>query len=257
MSVRCPYDLCDGSGFLTDEETRTAYDCRCRAAKIARARANSLSGTIPRRYRDLAFSRAPITEIDPTVVSAVRQYVDNLEANLDAGRGLWLMGPCGTYKTSLAMLVSKTVSEHGYGVAIYSLPRLLAEIRETFGEGKRSYLELLDRLTTVDLLHIDDLGAEKTSPWVLEQLYSVVNARYEEKRSLVVTTNLNPSELNDQITERTVSRITEMCGDPLPLGGPDRRVEVQVPKFLARRSNTADNSQADPTVEPVPLEERR
>jgi DNA replication protein DnaC len=121
------------------------------------------------------------------------------------------------------MLVSKAALEAGRSVAIYSLPRLLAELRKSFDEDSdRSFLELLDRLAAVDLLHVDDLGAERTSPWVIEQLYSIVNSRYEEERSMVVTTNLQREELVEQIGERTVSRLTEMC-DELPLFGHDRR----------------------------------
>jgi DNA replication protein DnaC len=133
------------------------------------------------------------------------------------------MGDVGTGKTTLAMLVSKAAMEAGRSVAIYSLPRLLAELRKSFDEDSdRSFLELLDRLAAVDLLHVDDLGAERTSPWVIEQLYSIVNSRYEEERSMVLTTNLQREELVEQIGERTVSRLTEMC-DELPLFGHDRR----------------------------------
>jgi DNA replication protein DnaC len=108
-------------------------------------------------------------------------------------------------------------------VAIYSLPRLLSEIRTTFDEtNDRTYTSLLDRLAAVDLLHIDDVGAEKTSPWVLEQLYAIVNARYEHERSIVITTNLERDPLAEQITERTVSRLEEMC-EVLPLWGRDAR----------------------------------
>jgi DNA replication protein DnaC len=62
---------------------------------------------------------------------------------------------------------------------------------------------------------------------VLEQLYSIINARYEDRRSLVVTTNLGHDQLREQIMPRTVSRLVEMCGDPLPLYGHDRRMEVR------------------------------
>ncbi len=81
----------------------------------------------------------------------------------------------------------------------------------------------LDRLAAVDLLHLDDLGAENRTDWALEQLYSIVNTRYEDERSIVVTTNLTPDDLAEQIGARTVSRLIEMCGDPLPLFGEDRR----------------------------------
>ena len=75
-------------------------------------------------------------------------------------------------------------------------------------------------MSAVDLLHIDDVGAEKSNEWVLEELYSIVNARYEDERSIVITTNiLDRDKLCEQITPRTVSRLTEMC-DELPLTGP-------------------------------------
>ena len=150
------------------------------------------------------------------------------DAKLDAGRGLWFMGPVGTGKTTLAMLVSQAALQAGRSVAIYSLPRLLAEIRKTFDEGaERSHLDLLERLAAVDLLHVDDVGAERTSDWVLEQLYSIVNARYEDERAMVITTNLPHDRLIEQIGERTVSRLIEVCGDPLPLYGHDRRMDLR------------------------------
>jgi DNA replication protein DnaC len=133
------------------------------------------------------------------------------------------MGPVGTGKTTLAMLVSRAALKAGRSVAIYSLPRLLNEIRDTH-RSERSHVELLDRLTAVDLLHIDDVGAERSTDWVLEELYSIVNARYEDERSMVITTNLDYDELCEQISARTASRLAEMC-DQLPLHGVDRRVE--------------------------------
>jgi DNA replication protein DnaC len=226
VSPGCPFDICDGSGFVFDDATNTAYDCRCRAQRVARARARNLSAVIPRRYRDVSFDRPPVTEIDPTIVAATRRFAHTIDAQLDAGRGLWFMGPPGTGKTTLAMLVSKAASDAGRTVAIYSLPRLLNEIRDTH-RAERSHIELLDRLTGVDLLHIDDVGAERSTDWVLEELYSIVNARYEDQRSMVITTNILDREaLCEQITSRTVSRLTEMC-DELPLLGHDHRMDLR------------------------------
>ena len=226
MSERCPYDTCDGSGFVFDDATNTAYDCRCRAARIVMAKARSLSAVIPKRYRDVGFDRWPVTEIDPPIVAATRRFADSIDSKLDAGRGLWFMGEVGTGKTTLAMLVSKAALEAGRSVAIYSLPRLLNEIRDTH-RAERSHVDLLDRLTAVDLLHIDDVGAERSTDWVLEELYSIVNARYEDERSMVITTNIVDHEaLCEQIAERTVSRLTEMC-DQLPLGGEDKRTVLR------------------------------
>jgi DNA replication protein DnaC len=230
---------CDGSGFLYDEERRRAYPCSCRPKRLARKRAGTVAGRLPKRFREVGFEREPVVSIEranPHQVRAVRAYVNAVGENLDAGRGIWFTGDVGTGKTTLAMLISKAALEDDRTVAIYSLPRLLAMLRETYDDDARySLSELIDRLCSVDLLHIDDVGAEQTSDWVLEQLYTIVNTRYEDGRALLLTTNLvgrddpdgdgHPAgPLKRQIGERTVSRIWEICGDPLPLFGHDNRM---------------------------------
>jgi DNA replication protein DnaC len=160
--------------------------------------------------------------VAPDQIALVRRYVAQIHDNLDAGRGLWIQGDVGTGKTTLAMLVSKSALDAGRSVAIYSLPRLLAIMRESMStEG--GMLGFMDRLGAVDLLHVDDLGAENPTDWVLEQLYSIVNARYEARRAIVATTNLMPDELSERLGARTVSRLVEICGDLIPLFGEDDR----------------------------------
>ena len=222
----CPHGRCDGSGFVIDEATNTASDCTCRPMRISRAKSRRLEARLPQKYRDVAFERFPVTEMPADVVRQVQRFTRDIDKNLDQGRGVWFVGDVGTGKTTLAMLVSKAALAAGRSVAIYSLPRLLNLVREAMvsPEGK---MDLLDRLSSVDLLHLDDVGAESTTEWVLEQLYSIVNTRYEEERSLVITTNLDPDQLADQIGHRTVSRIIEICGDPLPLFGADHRREYR------------------------------
>jgi DNA replication protein DnaC len=219
----CPYGLCDGGGFVVDEATRVAVPCRCRSQRVERARARSLSAVIPKKYRGASFDRPPVTDMPAPQVQVVKRFVRQIDENLDGGRGLWFYGSVGTGKTTLAMLVSRAALDAGRSVAIYSLPRLLAEIRATFeSDSEGSYVDFLDRLAAVDLLHVDDVGAERTSDWVLEQLYAIVNARYEDERSVTITTNLERDELVEQIKERTVSRLEEMC-TLVPLYGEDAR----------------------------------
>jgi DNA replication protein DnaC len=216
----CAFGLCDGSGLRYDEPTNTAYPCECREQIIARNKAHSLSASIPKLYRQASLDQ--LSQVDPTVVTVARRFVERIDDHHDNGRGLWFMGPVGTGKTTLAMIVSKAALAAGRTVAIYSLPRLLSEIRRSF-DTDGGHLDLLDRLTAVDLLHIDDVGAEQSTPWVLEELYSIVNSRYEDGKSMVVTTNIDDIEkLREQITEPTVSRLMEMC-DELRVEGHDRR----------------------------------
>jgi DNA replication protein DnaC len=220
----CPFNKCDGDGFVVDEVARVARACRCRPQLVSRQHAALLSARIPKRYREVSFDRPPVPQIADPVVRAVRRYVRNLDTNLSEGHGLWFHGPSGTGKTTLAMLVAKVAMEAGHTVAIYSMPRLLSELRTTYrDDAEIQDVELLDRLANVELLVIDDLGTERRNDWVLEQLYVIINARYEEERPLVVTTNvIEPDELAAQVTPRVLSRLEEMC-EMLPLWGKDAR----------------------------------
>lgn len=227
----CP--ICHGDSWVFDANGE-AVACECRAETVRRAHTRGLITTIPRRYAGVAVSDDGQHVADsgrplnfpPAISRSVLKYVRTINDQLDSGRGIWFTGDTGTGKTTLAMLVSREALRAGRTVAIYSVPRLLAEIRGTFDDSSdNSYEQLFRKLTNVDLLHLDDLGAEQQTEWVLEQLYAIVNERYEEGRALVVTTNLDESALTEQIGERTVSRLIEICGDPLPLFGTDRRVE--------------------------------
>ena len=276
----CPLGRCDGSGWLVDEQTDTATPCECLERRKGRALTRRLDGGIPKRFRGVSFDRKPICDLDPYVLRHVRGFVDRLDDNLEAGRGLWFHGDVGTGKTSLAMLVAKTAIDAGRTAAAYPVPRLLATIRQTYGDGSLdTYAALLRRLTTVDLLVLDDLGAERQTEWVLEQLYVLVNERWQDERSVIITTNTaapeqqdlraelraeveelsrarerggSPDRLADVVTRlerlvervseleggtadpisrlrvqvgaRTVSRLIEICDDPIPIMGPDLRI---------------------------------
>jgi DNA replication protein DnaC len=284
----CPLGECDGSTWVLDEDTGEARPCRCRDGRVRQAASGGIGTGIGRRFLEVSFDREPIVSLDPMVLRQVRTFMRSLEDNLDAGRGLWFDGPVGTGKTSLAILVAKAAKEAGRSYAVYPVPRLLAEIKRTFDrDASDSYLGFFRRLCSVDLLVLDDLGAEKQTEWVLEQLYSIVNERWQDRRSIVVTTNipdpdpeapglmlragvrelrevigagrLDRRDLDDlrriverlervtveagaldvagdfdpiarlrrQIGARTVSRLVEICDDPIPIMGPDLRMAAE------------------------------
>jgi DNA replication protein DnaC len=222
----CRLGICDGSGWILGPED-VARPCDCRSRMVARARLRGIDSVIPPKYRGVSFDRPPVTQMDAFVVKRVRDYCEQLGNNLNRGRGMWFFGSSGTGKTTLAMLVSRTALESGRSVAIYSLPKLLSRIRQTYDAeiGEQSYTQFFERLASVDLLHLDDLGVEKQTEWVLEQLYALINERYERQRSLIVTSNLEDDELERQLGTRVVSRLIEICGDPVNLFGEDKRQE--------------------------------
>lgn len=235
----CPLGVCDGSGWILGPED-VARPCECRAQRLARGRGRGVASVIPARYRGVSFDRPPVADMARDmgtrhVVQAARAYVEELDRNIDEGRGLWLMGSTGTGKTTLGMLIASQALAAGKTVGVYFTPKLLTRIRQTYqeAESENAYTQFFDRVTSVDLLYIDDLGSERHTDWVVEQLYAVVNERYENQRPLLVTSNADGDvdrgqrRLEDQIGRRTVSRLVEICGDPLPLFGEDRRVQAR------------------------------
>lgn len=240
----CPLGVCDGSGWILGPED-VARPCECRAERLRRGQGRGVAAAIPRRFRGVSFDRPPIADMardmaSRLVVEACREYASRLDENLDDGRGLWLMGNTGTGKTSLGMVVAKAAIAQGKTVGVYFAPKLLTRIRQTFQEteSENAYAQFFAKLTALDLLYIDDLGAERRTDWVVEQLYAVINERYEQQRSMLITSNAGSDvaagqrQLEDQIGPRTVSRLVEICGDPLPLFGPDRRVQARQPRAV-------------------------
>ena len=235
----CPLGVCDGSGWILGPED-VARPCECRAERLKRGQSKGVASAIPPRYRGVSFDRPPVSDMARDmstrhVVQATQAYIEGLEDNLAAGRGLWLMGNTGTGKTTLGMLVAKSALAAGRTAGVYFTPKLLTRIRQTYqeAESNNAYEDFFRRVTSVDLLYIDDLGSERHTDWVVEQLYALVNERYERQLPLLVTSNADSDvdqgqrQLEEQIGSRTVSRLVEICGDPLPLFGPDRRVEAR------------------------------
>jgi DNA replication protein DnaC len=235
----CPHGVCDGSGWILGPED-VARPCECREQRLKRGRVRGIASVIPPRYRGVSFDRPPVSDMsrDMTsrhIVNAVQAFIDDLDGNLATGKGLWLIGNTGTGKTTLGMLVAKAALAAGKTVAVYFTPKLLTQIRQTYQatDSEDAYEAFFRRLTSVDLLYIDDLGSERHTDWVVEQLYALVNERYENQRSMLVTSNAKQDveegrrQLEDQIGPRTVSRLVEICDDPLPLFGPDQRDQAR------------------------------
>jgi DNA replication protein DnaC len=244
-SPRCLLGLCDGSGFRIDEQTNTASDCPCRPQRVANARGRHLRDRVPRRYTDLSWDRHPLTQLarDPLNADAVRKvkrFCTDIHANLAEGRGLWLMGHTGTGKTTLGYMIAATATQTRHSVLSFNAVALLNRIRDTFDADSRERRgDVIRTLAEVELLHIEDLRVARPTEWVLEQLYLIVNLRYEEQRSIVFTSDIDsdedgplepiPKELEEHIGRRTFSRLLEMCGDPVVIMGTDKRIDPDVP----------------------------
>ena len=151
--------------------------------------------------------------MEPHTVRHIRRFCERIESKLDDGKGFFFFGDRGTGKTTLAMLIAQHALKARRTVAIYPVPWLLSQIRSTYEQdAQHSYVGLMERLAAVDLLQLDDMAVASQTDWTLEQLYTIVNRRYEDRRSVVVTAEVDSHEkLGEHIGHRTASRLFEMC----------------------------------------------
>ena len=161
--------------------------------------------------------------MDPTIVREVQHFCRRIDRHLDRGESLGILGGPGRGKTSLAMTVPIEAMRRNRSVGVYTAPDLMTAIRKTYDDS--SYTQLMESLLAVDLLHIEDLAVPRTNDWVLEQLYTIVNDRYQDQRSIIFTADIESlGELGERIGHRTASRLIDICGEPILMHGEDYRL---------------------------------
>lgn len=115
------------------------------------------------------------------------------------------MGLNDTGKTHLAIAICKSWIEKGVAAKYAFVPLLLDELREGFNkEADSTYTERFKKFCEIPLLLLDDLGAESKTAWVQEKLETLVDYRYMNKKSLIVTTNLTFDEMSPRLSSRLV-----------------------------------------------------
>lgn len=126
------------------------------------------------------------------------------------GESLMLWGEPGNGKTHLAAAIVNELSKKGYIVVFQSVPELLQRIRSTFNsEHKENETQIMRALLECDLLILDDIGAEKTTEWVEEKLFNIIDGRYRKELPTLYTSNLEPKELKNQVGKRSYDRMVE------------------------------------------------
>lgn len=148
----------------------------------------------------------------------------------DLGCGLYIYGGVGRGKTFEASALAKEFNAAGYSVVFATVPGMLSSIQETYGNNDSTIVKTA-RYTTCDVLVLDDMGKESPSQWAIGMLFQIINARYENLKSMVFTSQFALGDLKARMAKRgesesaeaIASRIAETCAI-LHLVGPDRRV---------------------------------
>lgn len=172
--------------------------------------------TIPARYEKVKYEDVP---------ERIRERFRETAAG---GKGLYIHGPVGTGKTHSAFAMKKRWDEiNPTQLAIFwNTGELLADIRAEYDRQSYDKKHTLQKLTEVQSpLFIDDLGSEQATGWVLEQIYTLVNARYMNNLPTVFTSNLSVEQVGQALGDRIASRIVEMC-EVIELTGDDKRLSI-------------------------------
>lgn len=143
---------------------------------------------------------------------ATYEYAEDLPNKLAMGQGLLLFGHPGCGKSHLVAAAAHRAIESGYSVLFERAPKLLMRLRAVYSsQSSASELEMIEALGRVDLLVIDDLGAEKKTEWSEQAIYTIIDERYSKRRAMLITTNLSLEELEQKVGLRTMDRLVGSC----------------------------------------------
>lgn len=222
--------------------TVVACSCRCHALSCTEAREKQRRESRIQALRDDAFDTLYMQQWNfagddhgnPALTTAMERYVTLLtEEPPEAWRGLLLSGPVGCGKTYAAAETVNALIDREIPCKMTGFSRIAGEYQDS-----RSRTDVIDRLHRYRLLVIDDLGAERTTSYMNEIVYQVIDARFRSGLPLIVTTNLTLEEIKKPQSpenQRIYSRILEMC-HPIAVSGRDRRRQKAADHYNAMKA---------------------
>jgi DNA replication protein DnaC len=245
--------ICDGVGLVRVVNAHGQWVSRaCECQEMQREERRLASARIPERYRDCTLDAfdPSYPRADKSLSQALltaRRFVDAYPVDT-AGRGLLFVGTAGLGKTHLAVgVLQRLVRERGVRGLFCDYRELLKSIQNSYNpQVQTTELELLKPVFAAEVLVLDDLGAQKPNEWLWDTVALILNTRYNDKQSTIITTNYadlpagagfkvdkngnqpatNELTLGDRIGDRMRSRLAEMCIG-VEMSGKDFRQSVK------------------------------
>lgn len=192
---------------------------------------NSLLGE---RFKNVSFDNID-TNRPTSFINALercKRFCENWDQIKEEGQGIYLYGDYGTGKTHLTACIGKELLSKNIPVVFTSFIEVSKQLRDIYSNaGHETESSLIYKLTNVDLLVIDDIGAEILKKngqdnFMQEKIYDIVNRRYYNKKPIIFSSNYSIAELLEKrgMEQRTVDRIAEMSTVRLKLEGESYRM---------------------------------
>lgn len=182
---------------------------------------------IPKRYYDMSFEylkqHGTFPKENKEAYRIVSDYRQNLEQNLNTGKGLILRGPAGTGKTSLGVCLLKEALKIGKGCLMISMPNLLDNMLTLSKGDSVAFMSYEQKLRNIPLLLLDDFGAEYSkSEWVAAKVESIIIDRYNRMRPIILTTNYSEGWTKDHYSQRIYDRLRGEYQEAIFMGASHR-----------------------------------
>jgi len=226
----CP--VCHGLGFvyldvpMGDPRFGQAIPCVCKRKALQEQRRNNLlKASNLRHLGRMTFDSFQIEGYNSPEVTFTLQDALHTAQAFAANPSGWLvlMGPFGCGKTHLAAAIANDRVKRGLPVLFVVVPDLLDYLRASYAPNSPvTYDERFEQVRNIELLILDDLGTQNTTPWAAEKLYQILNYRHNAELPTVITTNNALSDMDP----RLASRLTpNQMVRAVPIYAPDRRIE--------------------------------
>lgn len=183
-------------------------------------RALLLSG-VDGLFRDKRLSDLKTT---PTLYGECQRYVERWEEMRQTGYGFYFWGNVGAGKTHTATALANELMEKKLVEVLFlNMPETATRVKNTFNtEVKTPDSKLFRRMKEADLLVLDDLGVEKYSDWLSDQVYQIVDHRWRNHMPMIITSNQSLNDLGRFYKPQVASRLYGCC-KPMKFALKDRR----------------------------------
>lgn len=240
---------CNGNRFWQHNSFIVPCICKCQATKLKEERELELkarrakhfeklkqASLLGERYKNANFDNLDMNRPQDFIeaVKRCKKFCENWEEVKRGGLGIYLYGDVGTGKSLLTSCIGNSLLLKSVPVLFTNFFEIAKQIKKTFTDSSMTESDFVEKLGTIDLLIIDDIGTEIVvkngeKTWLQDKIYDIINTRYINKKSTIFSSNESLVDLVEKcgLMKKTVDRIASMSTAKIKLQGTSYRLIEQ------------------------------